>query len=67
VLQSIGRTLRKHTEKVSGAQIFDLVDVTKYFEDHGLKRLRHYYSEKFEVNEYMLKEGDDIDIIDLFS
>jgi superfamily II DNA or RNA helicase len=63
VLQSIGRTLRKHTEKVSGAQIFDLVDITKYFEDHGLKRLRHYYSEKFDVKEYVLKEGDEIDFM----
>lgn len=62
VLQSIGRALRKHAEKVHGAQIFDIVDTTKYFEDHGIRRLRHYYSEKFKVKEFAFHEGDDADI-----
>ena len=62
VLQSIGRALRKHSEKVHGAQIFDIVDTTKYFEDHGIRRLRHYYSEKFNVREFILNEGDGADV-----
>lgn len=62
VLQSIGRALRKHSEKVHGAQIFDIVDTTKYFEDHGIRRLRHYYSEKFNVKECIFNEGDDADV-----
>jgi len=62
VLQSIGRALRKHAEKVHGAQIFDIVDTTKYFEDHGIRRLRHYYSEKFTVREFILNEGDEADV-----
>jgi superfamily II DNA or RNA helicase len=65
VLQSIGRSLRIHSEKVHGAQVFDLADITKYFKDHSLKRLRHYYSEKFNVKEYMFKEADVIDLTDV--
>jgi superfamily II DNA or RNA helicase len=62
VLQSIGRSLRKHASKANGAQIFDLVDETKYFSDHGSKRLRYYNSEKFDVNEILLEEGNPIQI-----
>jgi superfamily II DNA or RNA helicase len=62
VLQSIGRALRKHAEKVHGAQIFDIVDTTKYFEDHGIRRLRHYYTEQFTVREFILNEGDEADV-----
>jgi len=65
VLQSIGRSLRMHSEKVHGAQVFDLADITKYFKDHSLKRLRHYYSEKFNVREYMFKEADVIDLTNM--
>jgi len=62
VLQSIGRALRNHAAKIKGAQIFDITDDTKYFGDHGLKRLRHYYAEKFTVNEFLLNEGDPLDL-----
>lgn len=60
VLQSIGRALRKHTNKKDGAQIFDIHDHTKFLEKHGNVRLRHYYNEKFEVQEYVFHEGDNI-------
>lgn len=60
VLQSIGRALRKHIEKIDGAQIYDITDETKYFADHGIKRLRHYHAENFNVNELFLEEGEKI-------
>jgi len=60
VLQSIGRALRKHSDKEKGAIIFDIHDHVKYLDRHGMKRLRFYDSEKFEVNEHLFKEGDEI-------
>jgi superfamily II DNA or RNA helicase len=67
VLQSIGRSLRKHADKENGAYIFDLCDQTKYFKKHSDIRLRYYNAEKFNITEYVLIEGDDIDISSLFS
>lgn len=60
VLQSIGRALRKHSNKKDGAQIFDIHDHTKHFEKFGNVRLRYYDSEQFEVQEYIFNEGDPI-------
>jgi len=63
VIQSIGRGLRKHEDKIDGAVIWDIIDNTKYFEDHGNKRLRHYNDEEFHVTEQLYNEGDDINIL----
>lgn len=52
VLQSIGRSLRKHIEKKLGAQIHDFIDDHKQFIKHGNIRLRYYEKEKFPVLEY---------------
>ena len=60
VLQSIGRALRKHADKMSGAQIFDIHDHIKYFEKYGDIRLRHYDSEGFKVYEHIYHEGTEI-------
>ena len=57
VLQSIGRALRKHADKESGAQIFDIHDHIKFFEKYGDIRLRHYDSEGFEIHEHVYHEG----------
>lgn len=57
VLQSIGRALRKHSDKVNGAIIFDISDDVRYLGEHSLKRLRYYDKEKFSVEEYLFKEG----------
>ena len=54
VLQSIGRSLRKHTSK-EGALIYDLVDQTRYLKSHGDSRIRHYNSESFEITEEKVK------------
>lgn len=52
ILQSIGRSLRKHTNKIkSGALIFDIVDHTKFFKKYGDIRYRYYEQEKFEIEE----------------
>jgi superfamily II DNA or RNA helicase len=66
VLQSIGRSLRKHVEKADGAQIIDIADICKYFDDHADKRMRLYYSEKFYVKECFLKIGDEFDLLSSF-
>lgn len=60
VLQSIGRALRKHADKENGAQIFDIHDHTRYLSDYGNVRLRYYDSEKFQVNELLFREGEEI-------
>ena len=57
VLQSVGRTLRLHADKTEGAYVYDIVDETKYLHDHGVKRLRYYASERFNIIEHELKEG----------
>jgi len=65
ILQSIGRSLRKHEDKDDGAFIFDIHDHTTYFDKHGKIRYRYYDSEKFEINEYVFIEGDDINLEEL--
>jgi superfamily II DNA or RNA helicase len=60
VLQSIGRSLRKHADKKNGAILYDIHDHTKYLEKHGNVRFRYYGSEGFDTNEVMLEEGDRI-------
>lgn len=62
VLQSIGRSLRKYTNKEKGSQIFDIVDNTKFFKSHGESRLRFYDSEGFNVIETDIKENDGYNI-----
>jgi superfamily II DNA or RNA helicase len=57
VLQSIGRSLRKHADKLDGAYVFDIFDNCKYLRDHGIKRERHYISEGFKVEDIPLEEG----------
>ena len=57
VLQSVGRSLRKHADKEDGAIIFDIHDHTKHFDKHGDIRVRHYDSERFAINEYLFQEG----------
>lgn len=59
VLQSIGRSLRKHSDKEGGAQIFDIHDNIKYFKDYDTIRIRYYDKEKFKVNEEEFDEKDD--------
>lgn len=67
ILQSIGRSLRKHEDKEDGAYIFDIHDHTNFFDKHGKIRYRYYDSEKFEINEYVYFEGDDINLEELFN
>jgi len=31
--------------------VYDIIDNTKYFEEHGIKRLRYYDSEGFHIEE----------------
>jgi superfamily II DNA or RNA helicase len=61
-LQSIGRALRQHVEKTDGAYVYDIADECKYLHTHGIKRLRYYHSEKFNVEEQVIKEGEEIDL-----
>lgn len=63
ILQSIGRSLRKHTDKKDGATIFDIVDQTVFFEKYGLIRIRYYDNEGFNIDEFLFIEGEGI-IID---
>jgi superfamily II DNA or RNA helicase len=61
VLQSIGRSLRLHTDKSKGSVVFDIVDEIKYLLEFGVKRSRYYGSEGFNIIEHVLEEGDAID------
>ena len=58
VIQSIGRSLRKHANKKEGSVVFDIHDHTKYLGKHGDIRYRYYPSEGFNVEDYYLEEGD---------
>lgn len=51
VLQSIGRTLRKHKNKKEGSYIYDLQDQVKYLIKHGRIRHSFYEEEKFNIDE----------------
>jgi superfamily II DNA or RNA helicase len=67
VLQSIGRTLRLHADKVNGATVFDICDTTKYLREHGDIRMKHYAKEGFDIEEiFLVEQGllpDDLFII----
>ena len=56
ILQSIGRTLRKHETK-DNAEIWDIADQVTYLDDHAMRRRRFYVSEKFELNEITVDEN----------
>ena len=56
ILQSIGRTLRKHASKIDGSYIIDIVDRAPYIYLHAKKRYSFYKKEKFKI------EKVDIDI-----
>ncbi|HRR49728.1 MAG TPA: DEAD/DEAH box helicase family protein [Bacteroidales bacterium] len=60
VLQSIGRSLRKHLDKLDGAFVFDIFDNCKYLRDHGIKRERYYNAEGFKIEDIILEEGSTI-------
>jgi superfamily II DNA or RNA helicase len=62
VLQSIGRGLRKHTDKEEGAVIFDIHDHAKHFGKYGDIRIRYYDSEGFDVKEFVFTEGDEASV-----
>ncbi len=57
VLQSVGRTLRLHADKPDGAYVYDVLDETKHFFESGTKRMRYYASERFNIVEHEMKEG----------
>jgi len=56
VLQSIGRALRKHESK-DYAVIYDIIDNVKFLEDHGIKRMRYYSQERFDISETIYNEN----------
>jgi superfamily II DNA or RNA helicase len=58
VLQSIGRTLRLHADKVNGAIVFDPCDNTKYLREHSDIRMKHYAKENFDLEELYFMEGE---------
>ena len=57
VLQSIGRTLRIHADKVTGAIVWDICDTVKHLTEHSDVRLKHYNIEEFSVEEFNVTEG----------
>ena len=56
ILQSIGRSLRKHAVKEEGAIAFDIHDRIKFFEKYGDVRYRYYNSEGFDIKDYDISE-----------
>lgn len=56
ILQSIGRTLRKHDTKINGAHVYDIIDNTKYFKDQFKIRNTYYEMEEFDFVEEILNE-----------
>lgn len=60
VLQSIGRALRLHADKVFGAVVWDLCDDVKFLDKHTNIRVKHYNHEKFPMEDIFLKEGGPI-------
>lgn len=67
VIQSIGRTLRKHSNKKDGSIVFDIHDHVKYLTSHGNKRCKFYDKEGFDVKEFEYREGDVFDIKDILN
>ncbi len=61
VIQSLGRSLRKHVSKeLGGAELYDICDRVKYLEDHAEKRERHYTKEGHNIKTYELYESDGV-------
>lgn len=58
VLQSIGRALRLHADKLDGAIIYDIIDECEYLDKHGNKRLKYYKNEGFKVTEFNIGASD---------
>jgi superfamily II DNA or RNA helicase len=59
ILQSIGRSLRKHpTKEEHGAFIFDINDKVKFLEKHGDERAKFYGIEEFNVIDVDVNESD---------
>ena len=58
VLQSVGRALRIHVDKVNGSKVFDIVDMVKYLNSHGDKRIKYYSIEGFDIVEHNINEKD---------
>jgi superfamily II DNA or RNA helicase len=57
VIQSLGRTLRKHVSKeLGGAVMWDICDDVKHLKDHAVSRYKHYVKEKHEVEEITIEE-----------
>jgi superfamily II DNA or RNA helicase len=57
VIQSLGRTLRKHVSKeLGGAVLWDICDNVKHLKDHANKRFKHYIKEKHDVEELEIEE-----------
>jgi len=57
ILQSIGRSLRKNTDKGT-SQIFDICDKTRYLTQHSRKRIEFYENERFNITRHKFKEGE---------
>lgn len=58
VLQSIGRGLRKHKDKIDGANIYDIVDEIEVFRGQYNSRKKLYLKENFNVTETKIAERD---------
>lgn len=58
IIQSIGRILRLHADKIYGATVWDICDQVKYLKEHSLIRIKHYSKERFEMEEIDITEGD---------
>jgi len=58
ILQSVGRSLRKHTNKKDGSFIYDLCDNVKYLSKHSIIRFRYYDSEGFNIEEINISENN---------
>ena len=66
ILQSIGRCLRKHTSKINGAYVYDIIENCLFLKAHAEKRVRFYEQENFNVIEKIYNENDMIKINELF-
>lgn len=67
ILQSIGRSLRKHdNKKDEGATIWDLWDQVKNLRDHGRSRDRFYKNEEFDITAIEMNERKDKNLDKLY-
>jgi superfamily II DNA or RNA helicase len=57
VLQSIGRTLRKHDDKQEGSFVFDICDQVKFLKKHGEIRHKFYQTEQFNIEVQEVNES----------